>query len=79
MHEITVEAVLGAQLGDVVGQVLLRDSEGRALGFFSPIPDRPLAENLQLEPPLSIAETQELRKIQTGKPLNEILDRLGVS
>jgi hypothetical protein len=32
---------------------------------------------LQLEPPLSIAETEELRKNRTGKPLEEILGRLG--
>jgi hypothetical protein len=34
-------------------------------------------EEYDLEPPLSIAETEELRKTKTGKPLNEILGRLG--
>jgi hypothetical protein len=34
-------------------------------------------EEYDLEPPLSIAETEELRKVKTGKPLNEILARLG--
>jgi hypothetical protein len=35
-------------------------------------------EDLNLEPPLSIVETEELRKKnRTGKPLKEILDRLG--
>jgi hypothetical protein len=50
---------------------------GRALGFFQPFPDRPLVEDLQLEPPTSIAETEELRKVRSGKPLIEILTRLG--
>jgi hypothetical protein len=33
---------------------------------------------LQLDSPTSIAETEELRKVGTGKPLNEILGRLGL-
>jgi hypothetical protein len=47
----------------------------QVLGFFSPIRDRPQVQDLQLEPPLSIAETEELRKVKTGKPLAEILAR----
>jgi hypothetical protein len=78
MHEITVELALGEKLGQLAGQVILCDADGRALGFFSPLPDRPPLEALQLEPPLSIAETEELRKVRTGKPLAEILDRLGI-
>ena len=37
------------------------------------------SDEYDLEPPLSIAETEELRKTKTGKPLNEILARLGFS
>jgi hypothetical protein len=48
------------------------------VGFFSPLRGRPRIEELQLEPPLSIAETHDLRKKnRTGKPLDEILGRLG--
>ena len=78
MHKITVEPALGQALGKFEGQVVVCDSEGRALGFFSPLYERPRVEDLQLEPPLSIAETEELRKVRTGKPLNEILGRLGL-
>jgi hypothetical protein len=78
MHEITVESALGEKLGDLAGQAILCDPKGRVLGFFSPIPDRPHIDDLQLEPPLSIAETEELRKVQTGKPLAEIFARLGI-
>jgi hypothetical protein len=79
MHQITVEPAFRQQLDQLAGQVVLCDAEGRALGFFSPLPERPMLEDLQLEPPLSIAETEELRKDRTGKPLGEILDRFGIA
>ena len=79
MHTITVEAALMQQLGEFSGQVVLCDAEGRALGFFSPLQNRPRLEDLQLEPPLSIAEVEQLRqKNRTGKPLEEILGPLGL-
>lgn len=79
MQEITVEPILGARLGELAGQAVLCDDAGRVLGFFSPVSDRPHVTDLQLEPPLSIAEIEELRKVKTGKPLAEILARLGLS
>jgi hypothetical protein len=78
MREIIVESTVEEQLGALTGQTIVRDSQGRVLGFFSPAPGRPKLEELQLEPPLSIAEVEELRKNKTGKPLEEILARLGV-
>ena len=42
-----------------------------------PKPDDPDDED-DLQPPLSIAETEELRKVKSGRPLNEILSRLGI-
>jgi hypothetical protein len=78
MHEITVEPALGEKLGQLAGQVILCDVEGRALGFFSPMPDHPFVKDLQLEPPSSIEELQELRKVRSGKPLEEILARFGL-
>ena len=78
MQEITVAPGLGEQLGELAGQAILCDPNGRVLGFFSPLPDRPRVGALQLEPPLSIAETKELRKVRTGTPLGEILARLGI-
>jgi hypothetical protein len=50
MQEITVEPILGQQLGELVGQAVLCDPNGRALGIFSRLPDRPHVEDLQLEP-----------------------------
>jgi hypothetical protein len=48
------------------------------IGLFSPIHGQIRFEDLQLEPPSSIAETEALRKERTGKPLEENLSRLGV-
>jgi hypothetical protein len=78
MNQITIQSALSDQLARVPGDVVICDSTGRALGFFSPLPDSTRIEDLQLEPPLSIAETEALRKDRTGKPLEEILGRLGL-
>jgi hypothetical protein len=78
MRQITIEPVLEHLLENTTSQVVLCDTAGRAIGFFSPLRDRPAINELQLEPPLSIAETEELRqKHRTGKPLEDILGRLG--
>jgi len=78
MQQITVESCLGEKLSGADEQVILCDEAGHVLGLFSPVRDRPRLDDLQLEPPLSIEETEELRKkYRTGKPLEEILSRLG--
>ncbi|MEX2315664.1 MAG: hypothetical protein WD669_00830 [Pirellulales bacterium] len=78
MQQVIVESVVEQALANASGNVVFCDSQGRAIGIFSPLHDRPLVSGLQLEPPLSIAEAEELRKKQrTGKPLEEILGRLG--
>ena len=78
MQQIRVESALGNQLSALVGQVIVCDAKGRALGVFSPLGEPAQIDDLQLEPLLSIAETEELRKERTGKPLEEILRRLGI-
>lgn len=78
MRQIVVEPALGEQLSKAGGQTVVCDSSGRALGFFSPLPDGTRLDDLQLEPPLSIAEVEELRKDRSGKPLSVILERLGL-
>lgn len=77
MQQITIESQLGEKLCRS-GQVVFCDEGGRVLGLFSPVHGRPRIEDLQLEPPLSIEETEQLRKNRTGKPLEEILGRLGL-
>ena len=78
MDKITVEPGLGQKLSELAGEAVLCDGNGRALGFFSPLQDHVSVDHLQLEPRLSIAETEALRKERTGKPLGEILGQLGV-
>ncbi len=78
MQQIIVESTLGQQLAKLPGGALLCDSAGRALGVFSPLNGSPLSADLQLEPLLSIAQTEELCKVRTGKPLSEIFKRLGL-
>jgi hypothetical protein len=77
MQQITVEPALSSKLCELHNQVLLCDANGRALGFFSPFDEEMKVEDLQLESPRSIAELEELCKVKTGKPLEEILSRLG--
>ena len=77
MQQITVESTLSSKLCELHNQVLLCDGNGRALGFFSPFGKAVNIEDLQLESPRSVAELEELRKVKTGKPLEEILRSLG--
>jgi hypothetical protein len=78
MQTVTIEGALSSQLEGLTGQAFLCDAEGRVLGAFSPWLDRPRLSDLNLEPPSSIEELEELRKVQTGKPLEEILARFGL-
>jgi hypothetical protein len=78
VQRIFVESSLAESLNSASGQTVMCDADGHVIGFFSPLKSRPLLEDLQLEPPHSIAETEELRKLhRTGSPLEEILGRLG--
>ena len=77
MQHISVESSVGQKLIAATEQAVICDEHGRVLGFFSPVAGAMDADDLLLEPPLSIAQTEELRKHRTGKPLEEILRRLG--
>jgi hypothetical protein len=78
MQQIQVESPLSNKLMSLNGQVVLCDAEGYALGFFQPIRERQKIEDLQLEPPLSIAEADQRRKSGGGRPLEDILRELGL-
>jgi hypothetical protein len=78
MQIITVDSEFCAKLGSATSQTVLCDDSGRVLGFFSPEPDKPKLSDLQLDSPRSLEEMKALAKTQrTGKPLQEILTRLG--
>lgn len=79
MQTITVNGDFGAKLGNTTGEIAICDEAGRVLGFFSPRPDKPKLDDLQLEAPLQLEVIREQRKNGiTGKPLEEILKRLGL-
>jgi hypothetical protein len=79
MQELTVEPALGEKLGQLAEYAVLCDSEGRVLGLFQPFRDRPKREEFNFEPPWSIEQSKVIRKHGgTGKPLDEILKRLGI-
>ena len=77
MQQIAIESSVSSKLALAAEQTVVCDEHGRVLGLFSPIPGAPDISALQLEPLLSISQTEELRKNPTGKPLEEILGRLG--
>ena len=78
MKEVRLDADVSKKFGEHTCQALVCDSDGRVLGTFQPWPERPRMDELQLEPPSSIEQLQELRKVKTGKPLEEILRRHGL-
>jgi hypothetical protein len=75
MQEVTVEPALGEKLGQLAGQAILCDPEGRVLGFFSPFRDRPKRDELQLEPPWSIFWSPNAES-QLEAILGEVAQRL---
>jgi hypothetical protein len=79
MRQITVETNVQQALDALADQVAVCDVNGRVIGFFLPLRERPRIEDLRREPLLSIAETEALRQQnRTGKPLEDILGRLGL-
>lgn len=85
MQKIKVDQALGEKLAALRNQAVLYDEQGRVLGYFSPMKEPTAIEDMQLDPPMSIAELEELRKKyagkrpeEVGKPLKEILSRWGL-
>jgi hypothetical protein len=75
--KVVVESATGERLAALPDQVMLCDAAGRAIGIFIPVADA--GANSDLDLPLSLAESRELRKGREGKPLEDILNRLGLS
>jgi hypothetical protein len=69
MEQITVESPVEKRLSNSTGQAVVCDVDGRVIGFFSPVKGRARLEELQLEPPRSISETEELRKKNLAESL----------
>lgn len=79
MHKITVADDVGRQMTWSAGEAIVCDATGRVLGFFSPLRTPVPVEDLQLESPTPPEEIERRRQNPTGKPLVEILARLGLA
>ncbi len=80
MQQIKVDVALAEKLAKLKGEAVLVDEQERVLGYFSPVECSTKLEELLLECPTSIEESEELRKrarINHGRPLKEILNELG--
>jgi hypothetical protein len=84
MKKIEIASPLSQELSGLKGQAVLHDAEGQVLGYFSPARQDLKLEDLQLESPMSIEELETIRQRyagkrpeEFGKPLEEILHRLG--
>ena len=82
---VKVDVSLANKLAGLTCDAVIYDDQGRALGYFSPMEEPTRLDELQLESPLSIEETEALQKKyaglppeQVGKPLKEILSRWGL-
>ena len=85
MQKIKVDQELGEKLATLRNQAVLHDEQGRVLGYFSPQKEPLAIDDMQLEPPWSIAEMEDMRKKyegkrpeEVGKPLKDILSRWGL-
>ena len=77
---IKVEQSVADKMARLKCDAVIYDDQGRALGYFSPMREPTRLDELQLEPPTSIEESEELRKrarANPGRPLNDILKELG--
>jgi hypothetical protein len=75
MQKFVIDPALFQQLSGLTGDTILCDSTGKTLGVYQPVKETKI---MNLESPLSEAEIAERGKVKTGKPLEEILVRLGL-
>jgi hypothetical protein len=77
---IKVDQPLADKMAGLKCNAVVYDDQGRALGYFSPMRRPTRMDELQLEPPTSREESEELRKrarANPGRPLKDILKELG--
>ncbi len=77
-EKIVIDPDLLKTLSDLKGYTLLCDSTGKTLGIYKPVLEQIRGADINLESPLSPDEIQRRLQIKTGKPLEEILERLGL-
>lgn len=78
MTRITMDESLQEKLGSLTARVEVCNERGETLGYFIPGRGRERPIGTPAEPPYSEAEIAASRAVRTGKPLEEILSRLGL-
>lgn len=77
MTRITLDSALKAKLGDLTGRVAVCDERGELVGYFVPGPGRERRTPAD-EPSYTVEQLAAWRATRAGKPLEEILSRLGL-
>src|SRR5205823_5896971 len=72
MTKVIVDPATLGKLHNLDVPLEVCDSAGRTLGYFHPLPE----SNAPSGSPFSRAELEQRRQQRTGRPLQEILDRL---
>lgn len=78
MTQIRLDATLKERLGNLTSRLELCNELGEVIGYFVPSAGRECPEGVSLDIPYSPEEIAASRALKTGKPLEEILARLGL-
>lgn len=78
MTKIILDSATCQKLENIDGSAEICDDTGHVVGYFVSGETKPGQPPPGLKIPLSIAETEELRKVRTGRTLSEILQGLNL-
>jgi len=71
MKKVSLDPTVLAQLRELKEQVVLCDESGHAVGYFQPVADPALYQEVQV--PVSEEELRRIEANLTGRPLADIL------
>jgi hypothetical protein len=77
MTKLVVDAAMQAKLNPLNGLLEICDEAGRTLGYFHPVLTQNHSGESSIQSPFTEEELERRRQQRTGRPLNEILKRLG--
>jgi hypothetical protein len=77
MDKVNVDPTLVARLHNLDTTLEVCDTSGRTLGYFHPVLDRMPPASGPAKSPFSDEEIQQRRQQRSGRPLPEVLRRLG--
>jgi hypothetical protein len=77
MTRLIIDAATLARLQNLQDLSEVCDESGRVLGYFHPVLPSEAAARAERRSPFTDEELQQRRQQRTGRPLAEILERLG--